>query len=96
MGAHAFVRSHPGRVWAIVVNTGMMADGSLTPDYPPGKLAVFLASPTDFRYTEMQRDRRFLESRQWKVEWIEFEGGHAIAPAATYEQAAQWLEENAR
>jgi len=95
-GAHAFVRAYPGRVWAMVLNSGAMADGSLTAGYPPGKLAVLLASRTDPAYAEIARDRQFLESRQWKVQWIEFEGGKALAPAATYEQAAEWLEENAR
>ena len=29
-----------------------------------------------------------------KHHWIEFAGGHTLAPAAVYEQAAGWLEEN--
>ncbi len=55
---------------------------------------VFLASPTDFRYNEMKRDRGFLESHGWKTKWIEFTGGHTLAPYEIYEQAAQWLEKN--
>jgi predicted esterase len=94
MGAHAVAKFYPDRVSAIVVNTGMAANGSLTPDYTTGKLAVFLASPTDFRYTEMQSDRAFLAAHAWKTTWIEFAGGHRLAPQSVYEQAAEWLDEN--
>jgi len=75
---------------------GMMHASFFTPNYPEGKIAVFLASPTDFRYGEMKRDRSFLEQHHWKIDWIEFAGGHRLAPAAAYEQAAGWLEENLR
>jgi predicted esterase len=92
-GSHAMAKFYSDQVAAVVINTGMLYDGLNTPDYPNSKLAVFLASPTDFRYTEMQRDRLFLESHQWKTLWLEFEGGHTLAPPALYEQAAAWLEE---
>jgi predicted esterase len=94
MGAHAFSKFYPDRVNAIIINTGMMEETFMTDDYPEGKWAVFLASPTDFRYQEMQRDRNFLVKHQWKIKWIEFSGGHTLAPVAVYEQAANWLEEN--
>jgi predicted esterase len=94
MVAHAFSKFHPARVTAIVINTGMMEETFMTDDYPQGKLAVFLASPADFRYQEMQRDRSFLEAHHWKTTWIEFSGGHTLAPVAIYEQTAAWLEEN--
>jgi predicted esterase len=95
MGSHAMSAYYPDRVTAIVVNTGMIneifyEDSS----YPLGKWAVFLASPTDFRYEEMKRDRAFLDSKGWVTEWIEFTGGHALAPDEVYEQAAAWLEKN--
>jgi predicted esterase len=94
MGAHAFAKFYPGRVQAVVINTGMMDSVFMTDDYPEWKTAVFLASPTDFRYTEMKRDRSFLEQHRWKTDWIEFEGGHRMAPDTVYEQAADWLDEN--
>jgi predicted esterase len=94
MGAHAFSKFYPEQVSALVINTGMMEISFMTPDYPQRKVAVFLASPTDFRYTEMRRDRDFLAGRGWKTKWIEFSGGHALAPAEVYEQAADWLEAN--
>ncbi len=94
MGSHAFARYYPDRVTAIVINTGMMSEGLHTADYPQGKLVVFLASPTDFRYDEMKSDRIFLEAHHWKTDWIEFQGGHRMAPEAIYEQAAEWIEQN--
>ncbi len=94
MGSHAFAGWHPDRVKAIVLNTGMMNAQLMVADYPRGKLAVFLASPTDFRYGEMHRDRKFLESHGWTTGWLEFPGGHTFAPPATYEAAAQWLEQH--
>jgi predicted esterase len=94
MGSHAMSKFYPREVSAVVINTGMMEESFMTSDYPQGKLAVFLASPTDFRYHEMQRDHSFLLSHRWKVKWIEFPGGHIMAPLEIYEQAATWLEEN--
>ena len=40
----------------------------------------------------MKRDRDFLISCGWRVDWIEFDGGHTLAPDNIYEQAAEWLE----
>jgi predicted esterase len=94
MASHAFAKFYPHFVSAVVINTGMMEESFMTAEYPERKLAVFLASPTDFRYNEMQRDRAFLVSHQWKTEWIEFSGGHVLAPDNVCEQAAQWLEGN--
>jgi predicted esterase len=91
MGAHAFAKFHPARVRAVVVNTGMMQPSFATDDYPQGKLAVFIASPSDFRYSEMKADRAFLEQRRWKTAWIEFDGGHTVAPPEIYERAAAVL-----
>ncbi len=95
MAAHALIFAHPDWFAGLVVNTGMIHP-SYTQQiaaYPKGKLAVFLASPTDYRYDEMQNDRQFLENLEWKTEWIDFEGGHMPAPVAAYEQAARWLDQ---
>jgi len=93
MGSHFFSYLHPDMISAVVINTGMMHEYQIEKKYscPRGKLAVFLASPGDFRYLEMKRDRRFLENLGWRTKWIEFGGGHTIAPASSYEEAAQWL-----
>lgn len=94
MSAHVFSFLYPEIISAIVVNTGMTHEyyRERINGYPRGKLAVFLASPTDFRYEEMKRDKDFLENLGWKVKWIEFKGGHAIAPSSAYEKAAEWLQ----
>ena len=95
MAAHALVFSHPEWSSGLVINTGIMhpSFARQIAAYPKGKWAVFLASPTDFRYEDMKRDRAFLEKFQWQTEWIEFEGGHAVAPQAAHEMAARWLDE---
>jgi predicted peptidase len=95
MGSHFFVCFYPGLINAVVINTGMMDEQFVSRNdiYPKNKIAVFLASPTDFRYQEMKRDKNFLESVGWKTKWIEFEGGHVLAPEATYQEAAGWLQE---
>ena len=94
MAAHAFAKFHPARVRAVVVNTGMIQPSFATDDYPQGKMAVFLASPTDFRYADMKTDHAFLEQRGWKTRWIEFAGGHAIAPPDIYDRAAALVSES--
>ena len=98
MGAHAMAYYRPATVWAVVANTGMIdelyyTNKSYLRYYPPNKTAVFLASPTDFRYEQMKKDKAFLDGRGWETTWIEFTGGHAIAPEETYQEAAQWLED---
>ncbi len=92
MAAHAFAGFHADRVRAVVANTGMMEESFMVSDYPKSRLAVFLASPGDFRFREMKRDQAFLQSQGWTTAWIEFDGGHAMAPPAVYEKAATWLE----
>jgi predicted esterase len=91
MGSHAFAKFHPDKVSAIIVNTGKMEDTFMTDDYPKGKVVVFLASSTDFRYEEMKRDNAFLEGKGWKTRWVEFSGGHVMAPQKSYEEALSWL-----
>lgn len=93
MGAHAFSFWYPRLTTAIIVNTGMMHEyfKEQKSDYPGNMLAVFLASQTDFRYGEMQADQRFLEDLDWETKWIEFKGGHTMAPDNAYNEAVQWL-----
>lgn len=101
--SHAMNLTYPGTVSAVIVNTGRIwddvyarAEKNLEP-YPERfgnsrRLAVFLASPGDFRYREMQRDEALLRRMGWRTHWIEFEGGHTYAPAQAYAQAIQWIE----
>jgi len=96
MGSHMLAFMHPGLIKAVVINTGMINENyaSRKSEYPRNKLAVFIASSADFRYGEMKRDRKYLEGLGWKTKWTEFGGGHMIAPASKYEEAAAWLDEN--
>jgi len=92
MASHYLAYAHPELFAAVIINTGMMAeDQPAWPNPPRGKIAVFVASPTDFRYEQMKKNRLFLESLGWKTHWIEFPGGHMLAPSAILEEAAQWL-----
>ena len=95
MGAHQFAFLYPRLISAIVINTGMMHEyyAAKRDSYPRGRIAVFLASPTDFRYQEMKNNRQFLESLDWKTKWIEFKGGHSMAPMSVYQEATAWLSE---
>ncbi len=94
MGSLGITYYHPQRVRALVLNTGKMEEAFQDAHYPHGKLAVFLASPTDFRYAEMKRDRQFLTDRGWTTAWMEFKGGHVFAPPTHYQAAAAWLEKH--
>ena len=100
MTSHALSCYYPKLIAAVIVNTGMIWDEKPTledmlrddaPHYPHDKIAAFLASPTDFRFETMKRDRLFLEQLGWKTHWLEFQGGHTIAPAATLDEAAEWV-----
>ena len=80
----------------LITNTGMMRYGNPDAppfpwDYPRNKVAVLIASPTDFRYQQMLQNRAYLERAEWRVKWIEFEGGHILAPGACYDAALEWL-----
>jgi len=95
--SHGFAFMFPELISAVVVNTcrinGYFLEKGVENNYPRNKAAVFLASPTDFRYKEMKRDRMFLESLGWKTKWIEFQGGHIMAPESCYREAVRWLED---
>ncbi len=94
MGSHGLAFEYPDLISAVIVNTCMIHRYYYTvaERYPQGKKAVFLASPTDFRYNEMKSDCALLEQQGWKTKWIDFAGGHRIAPQQCYDAAADWLE----
>ena len=94
MAGHAFSQVAPARVRAVIANCGMMEEAFMRDDYPRGKLVAFVASPTDFRFGAMQRDRAFLSGKGWTSTWIEFPGGHTLAPTPALDRAAAWLEEH--
>jgi len=96
MGAHYMSMAYPDLISAVVVNTCMIHENFENGkgyQGPSGQRAVFLASPTDFRYDEMRRNKDLLDRLGWKTKWIEFSEGHTIAPDSAYQEAAQWLAE---
>lgn len=94
MASHLISYEYSGYIRAIIPNVGSMHPYCLKNKdrYPRGKLAVFLASPTDSNYEYMKRDRKILEKAGWKTKWIEFSGGHITAPVTVYEKAIRWLD----
>jgi predicted peptidase len=98
MGAHALSFLYPKVIRAAVINSGMINDYFIRQKdmYPRNKLAVFLADPSGPRYTEMGRDRKFLEGLGWKTKWIEFKGGNTYVPASACIEAAAWLNNQLR
>ncbi|MEI8011578.1 MAG: hypothetical protein WCI27_03720, partial [Candidatus Omnitrophota bacterium] len=64
--SYDYADAFPEFISGLVLNTGMMCEIYIKEfkenrsTFPKNKFAVFLASPTDFRYTEMQQDRDFL------------------------------------
>ena len=96
MGSYMVACAYPRLIRAVVVNTGVIHESyTQQPEkhpFPRQKLAVLLASPADHLYHEMKNNRDFLNARGWETAWIEFGGGHDIAPSSAYEKAAQWLE----
>ena len=92
MASHAFAQVAPARVRAVIANCGMIEEEWMREPYPRGGLVAFVASPTDFRFGAMQHDRAFLDGKGWTSTWIEFPGGHTLAPTTALDQAAAWLE----
>lgn len=75
-----------GRIWEdSPFYTDINQDiNSVKKKFPNPPLVVFIASPTDFRYKNMKRDREFIAKLGWQYDWQEFEGGHKLAPKALY------------
>ncbi len=92
MASHTYSVYRP-YVRVVVTNSGLISTHmKKLGNYPRWKTAVFMASPTDTRYIEMKQNQMFLASLGWKTLWIDFEGGHNIAPEDCYEAAAKWIE----
>jgi len=93
MGAHFFSYAEPKLISAIIINSGTIHQDlkGVVTGHPKSKRVVFLASPTDYGYKSMLEDKRFLDSLGWKTKWIEFKGGHRLAPKDIYEKAFAWL-----
>ena len=75
-----------GRIWDQFYNNAQKSDRLLTLTFIKSKpQIILLASPADFRYEEMKRDKLFFQKLGCKVQWIEFEGGHTFAPKQIYD-----------
>jgi predicted esterase len=91
--AHCMNLYFPGLASGVIVNTGHLWDVVLA-DFkqrgPQGvnrPSVVLLASRTDHRYADMQRDYQALKRWGYDVGWLEFEGGHVPAPHELYSRA---------
>ncbi|MBF0385751.1 MAG: hypothetical protein HQL27_07745 [Candidatus Omnitrophica bacterium] len=93
MGSHMMIDAYPNLIKGIIVNTCSMQGWANVNTYPRNKIAVFIASPTDFRYEKMKKDKKLLDDCGWKTKWIEFTGGHRWAPPEKYIQAVEWIKE---
>lgn len=93
MAAHLFSFFHPDIIAGVITNVGYIHETSLKQSkrYPRGKACAFLASPTDFNYKLMQQDIKFLEQLKWKCTWLEFEGGHRMAPEHLRSEALDFV-----
>ena len=93
MASHLFIWEYPMFTRAIVTNCGVAHPSCLdAPDrYPRGRCAVFLASSGDNNLSKMLDNKQLLDSLGYRTRWIEFSGGHVLAPAETNEAAADWL-----
>ncbi len=96
MAAHLYSFFHKNFIKGVITNVGYIHEGLLKQKsvYPRDKVCVFLASPTDFNYKLMIEDWRFLERQGWACKWIEFEGGHVMAPEEDRLEALRFVLEN--
>jgi hypothetical protein len=96
MAAHIFSFFHSDFIKGVISNVGYIHEGTVKQKkvYPKNKVCVFLASPTDFNYKLMKEDRVFLESLGWACKWIEFAGGHTMAPEFERHEALSFVLEN--
>ncbi len=83
----------PDKVKGVIANCGIIHGAALqSTNYPKGKLAVLIASPTDYRFMQMRDNAQFLDGRQWKINWLEFRGGHHWAPRRLFSEAVGWMD----
>ena len=93
MASHLFSFLHPDTVSAVITNVGYIHEGTLAQSkiYPQNKICVFLAGTTDYNYKLMKEDLAFLKKHGWTCEWIEFVGGHVMAPQEQRKEALKFV-----
>ena len=98
MTSHALSYEYSKMITAVMLNTGIIHEyyKKKNEKYPKNKVAVFIASLTDFRYDQMKDDMFFLKKKGWQVKWLEFKGGHTIATENIYDQGLEWHFEQLR
>lgn len=101
--SHSLNINRPGSYNTLIVNVGRIWESDfekarknyfrLKETFSERKnTIVFLASPGDFRYEEMKRDAKLMQGLGWRTQWIEFPGGHKMAPIEKYAEALSWIE----
>jgi len=94
MAAHMIAAGDPEIIWAVISNCGTIHPDFIRDneaDYPRDKIAVFISGTEDFNRERMLKDRVFLDRHGWKTKWINFTGGHRMAPQDSFDQAIAWL-----
>jgi hypothetical protein len=88
---------YPGSAYGVIVNTSKFFELDEKPEHVAlhfkgirNKIG-FIASPTDFRYKEMQRDYYLMKDWGFSVNWVEFDGGHRYAPREMYDKTLTWI-----
>ena len=93
MASHLFSFLHPDTVSAVISNVGYIHEGTLAQSkiYPQNKICAFLAGTTDYNYKLMKEDLAFLQKHGWTCKWIEFIGGHVMAPQEQRKEALKFV-----
>ncbi len=93
MASHMFSFFYPETVAAVITNVGYIHEKTLAQSkiYPCNKICVFLAGTTDYNYKLMKEDIKFLQKHNWNCKWIEFVGGHVMAPQENRKEALKFV-----
>ena len=88
-----FICKYPDITRALIINCGSAHPYcSENPwRYPKGRYAVFIASPGEPNFSTMEANKKLLDSLGYRTCWLEFTGGHRLAPMEINEKAADWL-----
>jgi hypothetical protein len=80
---------YPERVRGVITNCGKLWTN--LNGMPKAKLVAFIASPADYNYDAMKGDRAYLQALGWTGYWLEFDGGHSLAPPQAFQNATAWM-----
>ena len=93
MASHLFSFLHRDLIAGVISNVGYIHEGTIAQSkiYTRNKVCAFLAGSNDFNKPLMKEDLKFLQNHDWKCKWIEFEGGHNMAPEEYREEALEFV-----